>query len=64
MSEIEGSERSRRSVHARGILRAARRAITLTPERFGDRETYVARAEFLPLAMLADKADNWIHGAD
>ena len=31
--------------------------ITLTPERFGDRETYVARAEFLPLVMLTDKAE-------
>ena len=31
--------------------------IILTPERFGDRETYVARAEFMPLVMLADKAE-------
>jgi len=31
--------------------------ITLTPERFGDHETYVARAEFMPLVMLADKAE-------
>ncbi len=31
--------------------------ITLTPERFGDREAYVARAELMPLVMLADKAE-------
>jgi hypothetical protein len=30
--------------------------ITLTPEQYEGRETYVARAEFLPLVMLTDKA--------
>lgn len=31
--------------------------ITLSPERFGDRDVYVARAEFMPLVMLGDKAE-------
>jgi hypothetical protein len=30
--------------------------ITLTPERFEGRETYVARAEFLPLVMPTENA--------
>jgi hypothetical protein len=30
--------------------------IMLTPERFEGRETYVARAEFLPLVMLTENA--------
>ena len=31
--------------------------ITLTPEPFGDAQAYTARAEFLPLVMLTDKAE-------
>jgi site-specific DNA recombinase len=31
--------------------------ITLTPERFEGRETYVARAEFLPLVFLTENAE-------
>ena len=31
--------------------------ITLTPEAFGDAQAYTARAEFLPLVMLTDKAE-------
>jgi hypothetical protein len=30
--------------------------ITVTPEPFGDGQAYVARAEFLPLVFLTDKA--------
>ena len=31
--------------------------ITLMPEPFGDAQAYPARAEFLPLVMLTDKAE-------
>jgi len=31
--------------------------VTLTPEPFGDAQAYTARAEFLPLVMLTDKAE-------
>src|SRR4051794_14791827 len=31
--------------------------ITLTPEPFGEAQAYTARAEFLPLVMLTDKAE-------
>jgi hypothetical protein len=31
--------------------------ITLMPEPFGDAQAYTARAEFLPLVMLTDKAE-------
>jgi hypothetical protein len=50
--------------------------IALTPKRFEGRETYVARAEFLPLVFLTEKCSNasesyqksvvhvWLRGGD
>jgi hypothetical protein len=47
--EVEGARNALRRYQQGG-------EITLTPERSGDREVYVARAELLPLVMLSENA--------
>lgn len=48
----------RQSLHGSHLRRFLKDGqITLTPEPFRDAEAYIARAEFLPLVMLTDKAE-------